>query len=168
MKIDIRSAVVLIGLSPVIGLVNLEIAGRQEVLATGTVIYLPLDPVAENGPLNSVLAEWRPGVFHHRFTPTIRPEDAADRLPGYSGTVMVMLDERKIVRSVRHDDGVAPGQGEHALHYRGLGEARYLGRQVTWDPARREAPAYAVLHVSAEGSAILSGLADRELRRIDR
>ncbi len=166
MTFPLRAAFVCLGVLIVLGLANLEISGRRDVLANGTRLYLPLVPGADEGSLAFLPAEMRPGAFRRRFAPSIRPASS----PGTtrSAMVIVTVDERKIVRSVRYGHKAEPESGEHALHYRGRGQFRFLGRDIAWNPAWRDTPHYAVLHVAADGTAVLSGLADSELKRIDK
>lgn len=157
----LRSAILLAALVAILGLTNWDIAEKRTVIAEGTPVLLPLVPV---DPLSLMQGYY----MALALAPETMPDQATiARLP-YTGFAILALDDNGVGRFARIDDGSALKAGEIRIRYR---------RHETWRQDRLDYGAqsfffqegdadayaqakYALLRVAADGSTVLTDLAD--------
>lgn len=162
-----RSVIVLAGLALVLGLTNWDIARKRAVRATGEILLLELQPV---DPRSMMQGDYMALALAEEAMPSA---SGIESLP-YSGTVILSLDENKVGRYARLDDGSPLKDGELRVRYRRhedwRGPRLDYGAQSFFfqegDAELYQAARYAVLRVAADGGTVLTDLADETRKPI--
>lgn len=156
----IRRILFWLGLALVLTVVNVQIAAKQAILDHGTVMLIPLRPV---DPRSLMQGDY----MSLRYTDPI-PQDHA--VPE-RGVMVVTLTDR-VVAFRRLDDGTALAAGEHRLTYhRTSSGMEFAADSFLFQEGQADVYAgarFAVLKVAANGTALLSGLADAERKELGR
>lgn len=162
-----RVAIALAGLALILGLTNWDIAKKRSVIADGELLLLELQPV---DPRSLLQGDYMALALAEAAMP---PAAVIESLP-YRGTVILSLDEARVGRFVRLDDGSAPKTGELRVQYRRhedwRGPRLDYGAQSFFfqegDAVLFQAAKYAVLRVAADGGTVLTDLADEQRQTI--
>jgi len=158
-----RWMIAVVGLALVLVLANWDIAQKRAVIANGQVLLLELRPVDPRSLLQGDYM--RLGLAEAAMPSTTVIED----LP-YRGTVILSLDENRVGRFARLDDGSALKVGELRVQYRrheewGLGRLDYGAQSFFFqegDADRYQRARYALLRVAEDGSTVLTDLAGED------
>ena len=157
----LRNIVLVLALAAILALTNWEIIKKRAVIAQGTPVLLALAPV---DPLSLMQGYY----MALAMAPENMPDEATMAGLPYSGFVILALDENGVGRFARLDDGSALKAGEVRIRYR---------RHETWGQPRLDYGAqsfffqeedatvyqgakFALLRVAADGSTVLTDLAD--------
>lgn len=162
-----RLAVVLAGLVVILGLTNWDIAQKRTAIADGEPLLLELRPV---DPRSLLQGDYMALALAEAAMPGTT---TMERLP-YRGTVILSLDENRVGRFARLDDGSALKDGELRVQYRRHEDWRgprldYAARSFFFQEggaALYQAAKYAVLRVAADGGTVLTDLADENREAI--
>ena len=158
-----RWMIAVAGLALVLVLANWDIAQKRAVIADGQVLLLELRPV---DPRSLMQGDYMSlGLAEAAMPSTTVIED----LP-YRGTVILALDENRVGRFARLDDGSSLNDGELRVQYRrheewGLGRLDYGALSFFFqegDADRYARARYAMLRVSEDGSTVLTHLAGED------
>lgn len=148
------------GLALVVTVVNWQIAAKQAILDQGTAMLVPLRPV---DPRSLMQGDYMRLAY---------ADPIPDSLTVPERGVLVVDMPDGVIRFRRLDDGTALAAGEYRLAYRRSGSATEFAADsflFQEGQADRYAKArYAVLKVAADGTALLSSLADEGLKEIGR
>jgi uncharacterized membrane-anchored protein len=158
-----RLAIALVGLALILALVNWDIARKRAVIADGQILLLALQPV---DPRSLFQGDYMALALANETMPDAT---AIAGLP-YRGAVILSLDENRIGRYVRLDDGTPPKAGELRVRYRRhedwRGARLDYGAQSFFfqegEAERYENAKYAVLRVAEDGGTILTDLAGED------
>lgn len=156
-----RLAIALVGLALILGLTNWQIAQKESVIAEGNLLLLELQPA---DPRSLLQGDYMALALAEAAMPSA---GVIEGLP-YRGTVILSLDESRVGRFARMDDGSPPKQGELRVQYRRHEDWRgprldYGARSFFFqerDATLYQAARYAVLRVAADGGTVLTDLAD--------
>jgi uncharacterized membrane-anchored protein len=162
-----RVAIALAGLALILGLTNWDIARKRAVIADGELLLLELQPA---DPRSLLQGDYMTLALAEAAMP---PATVIESLP-YRGTVILSLDEERVGRFARLDDGSPPKDGELRVRYRRhedwRGSRLDYGAQSFFfqegDAALFQAARYAVLRVAADGGTVLTDLADETRQTI--
>ena len=162
-----RLAIALVGLLLILGLANWDIIQKRSVIADGELLLLELQPA---DPRSLLQGDYMALALAEAATP---PAAVIEGLP-YHGTVILSLDEGRVGRFARLDDGSPPKGGELRVQYRRHEDWRgprldYGARSFFFqegDAALYQAARYAVLRVAADGGTVLTNLADEKRQTI--
>jgi uncharacterized membrane-anchored protein len=158
-----RWMIALAGLALILVLANWDIASKRAVIANGKLLLLELRPV---DPRSLMQGDYmRLGLAEAAMPSTI----VVEGLP-YRGAVILALDEKRIGRFARLDDGSPLKEGELRVQYRrheewGLGRLDYGAQSFFFqegDAGRYERARYAMLRVAEDGSTVLTDLAGED------
>lgn len=158
-----RWMIALAGLALILVLANWNIASKRAVIADGQVLLLELRPV---DPRSLMQGDYmRLGLADAAMPSTTVIGD----LP-YRGTVILALDENRVGRFARLDDGSSLKEGELRVQYRrheewGLGRLDYGAQSFFFqegDADRYGRARYAMLRVAQDGSTVLTDLAGED------
>jgi len=143
-------------------LVNTMIFSKEGIVRTGQIMLLELAP---RDPRSLMQGDYM-ALNYSLAREIARAEQLAD-----DGYIVVLLNADKVAKMVRfHDKSQELQQGEYLLRYRNRGglvklatDAYFFeeGQWKTYRPAR-----YGELRVNESGTAVLTGLRDKELRRL--
>lgn len=153
-----RTLVLLAGLALVLGMINLGIWQKEEVLAGGRLVLLELRPV---DPRSLMQGDY----MRLRYARDTYPDKATIAALEPRGTLVLKLDENAVATYARRDDGSALVGGEVRIAYK-FGRSRGVtygaqsfffqeGDSELYDEAK-----YGVLKVDDSGESVLVGLAD--------
>ena len=158
-----RWMIAVAGLALILVLANWDIAKKREVIANGQILLLelrPADPrsILQGDYMRLALADG-----------TMPGADGIVDMP-YRGTVILALDENRVGRYARRDDGSPPKDGELRVQYRRHQEWSRprldYGAQSFFfqggDAALYEGARYAILRVAEDGSTVLTDLAGED------
>jgi uncharacterized membrane-anchored protein len=153
----------LAGLALTLVLANWDIAQKRAVIADGQVLLLELRPA---DPRSLFQGDYMRLALADRAMPGT---DGIVDMP-YRGTVILALDENRVGRYARRDDGSPLKDGELRVQYRRHQDWRRprldYGAQSFFfqeGDAERFAPArYAILRVAENGSTVLTDLAGED------
>jgi uncharacterized membrane-anchored protein len=162
-----RLAIVVAGLMLILGLTNWEIAQKRAVIAEGELLLLDLSPV---DPRSLLQGDYMDLALAESAMPD---RTVIERLP-YRGTVILSLDETRVGRYARLDDGAPLKPGELRVQYRRhedwRGPRLDYGAQAFFfqegDAELYQNARYAVLRVAADGGTVLTDLADESRETI--
>jgi uncharacterized membrane-anchored protein len=152
--------------------VNVSIADKERLLASGTVVYLELAPVDPRSlmqgdymALNYALANEVRAVLQ-----TSRPgQRAGDLAPG-DGRIVVALDERSVARFHRVDDGRPLATGEIFLRYRvRAGGLKFASNAFFFEEGQGplyEKAGYGEFRANRDGDLLLTDLRGAALERL--
>ena len=158
-----RWMIAVAGLALILVLANWDIAQKRAVIADGQVLLLELRPV---DPRSLMQGDYmRLGLAETAMPSTTVIED----LP-YRGTVILTLDENRVGRFARLDDGSPLNDGELRVRYRrheewGLGRLDYGAQSFFFqegDADRYARARYAMLRVAEDGGTVLTDLAGED------
>ncbi len=158
-----RWMIAVAGLALILGLANWDIAQKRAMIADGQVLLLELRPV---DPRSLMQGDYmRLGLAEAAMPSTTVIED----LP-YHGAVILTLDENRVGRFARLDDGSPLNDGELRVQYRrheewGLGRLDYGAQSFFFqegDADRYARARYAMLRVAEDGSTVLTHLAGED------
>jgi uncharacterized membrane-anchored protein len=135
-------------------LVNVLIAQKERVLATGETVLLELRPV---DPRSMMEGDYM----------ALRYRLADQTSPRRSGRMVVTLDARHVASFVRFDDKRPLQPGEHLLRYRERDGRLKLGAEAFYfqegHAQRYQGAFYGELRVTPSGDSVLVGLRDKDL-----
>lgn len=158
-----RWMIAVAGLALILVLANWDIAQKRAVIADGQVLLLELRPA---DPRSIFQGDY----MRLRLADAAMPSTTAiDDLP-YRGTVVLALDENRVGRFARMDDGSPLKDGELRVQYRrhdewGLGRLDYGAQSFFFqegDADRYGRARYAMLRVAEDGSTVLTDLAGED------
>jgi uncharacterized membrane-anchored protein len=157
----LRRTIALLGLALILGLANWDIAQKRTIVAEGQILLLELRPV---DPRSMLQGDYMALALAKEAMPETT---TIERLP-YRGTVVLLLDENRIGRFARLDDGAPLREHELRVRYRrhedwfeprlDYGAQSFFfqeGEAELYQDAR-----YALLRVAEDGSTVLTDLAD--------
>jgi uncharacterized membrane-anchored protein len=158
-----RWMIALAGLALILVLANWDIAQKRTVIANGQILLLdlrPADPrsIFQGDYMRLALADGAmPGA------------DGIEDMP-YRGTVILALDENRVGRYARLDDGSPLKDGELRVQYRrhqewGRSRLDYGAQSFFFqegDAGSYERARYAMLRVAEDGSTVLTDLAGED------
>ncbi|WP_119301282.1 GDYXXLXY domain-containing protein [Dongia deserti] len=162
-----RLAIALAGLVLILGLTNWDIAQKRAVIADGELLMLELRPVDPRSLLQG-------DYMALALADAVMPDSTAIESLPYRGTVILSLDENRIGRYARLDDGSPLKDNELRVQYRrhedwGRPRLDYGAQSFFFQEGQAEvyqAAKYAVLRVAADGGTVLTDLADENRERI--
>jgi uncharacterized membrane-anchored protein len=159
----VRKLVAILAGLVVLAVVNWSIYEREQLLAEGRVVVLPLAPVDPRSLMQGDYMALRFAVA----------DDATRREPGQAlqdGRIVVALDPHDVGTYVRHDDGSPLAESEAILRYRVRnGEVKFATNAYFFQEGEAERYAQArfgELRVAPDGDAILTGLRGEDLGRL--
>jgi uncharacterized membrane-anchored protein len=163
-----RWMIALAGLALILVLANWDIAQKRAVIADGQVLLLELRPA---DPRSLFQGDYMRLALADATMPS---ETIIDDLP-YRGTVILALDENRVGRFARLDDGSSLNPGELRVQYRRHAEWRRgrldYGAQSFFfqeeDGSLYEGARYAMLRVAEDGSTVLTDLAGEDRAAIE-
>lgn len=158
-----RWMIAVAGLALVLVLANWDIAQKRSVIADGQILLLELRPADPRSLLQG-------DYMRLRLAEATMPRTTVIEDLPYRGTVILALDEDRVGRFARLDDGSPLKAGELRVQYRRHEEWRAgrldYGAQSFFfqegDGEIFEAARYAVLRVAADGSTVLTDLAGED------
>jgi uncharacterized membrane-anchored protein len=152
--------------------VNLSIADKERLLASGTVVYLELAPVDPRSLMQGDYMALNYAVANEarQVLQASRPgERAGDLAPG-GGRIVVALDERSVASFRRLDDGQPLASGEVVLRYRvRAGGLKFASNAFFFEEgqgARYEEARYGEFRVDRDGDLLLTDLRGAALQRL--
>jgi len=162
-----RIVIALVGMALILGLTNWDIVGKRAVIAEGMPLLLELRPV---DPRSLLQGDYMALALADAAMPD---ETTIRRLP-YRGTVILAVDENGVGRYARLDDGSPLKDSEMRVQYRRheqwLQARLDYGAQAFFfqeeDAELYQTARYAVLRVAADGSTVLTDLADENRETI--
>jgi uncharacterized membrane-anchored protein len=163
----IRLLIALAGLAIILGLTNWDIAHKRAVVADGALLLLELRPADPRSLLQG-------DYMALALVDAAMPDEATIKQLPYRGTVILSVDENRVGRYARLDDGSLLKPDELRVQFR---------RHEEWSRARLDYGAqsfffqegdaelyrnarYGVLRVAADGGTILTDLADENRETI--
>jgi len=158
-----RLAIALVGLALILALVNWDIARKRTIIADGQILLLELRPF---DPRSLLQGDYMALALVNEAMPDAT---AIAGLP-YRGTVILSLDENRIGRYARLDDGTPLKADELRVRYRRHENRRAprldYGAQSFFfqegEAERYENAKYAVLRVAEDGGTVLTDLAGED------
>jgi uncharacterized membrane-anchored protein len=158
-----RWMIAVAGLALILVLANWDIAQKRAVIANGQVLLLELRPA---DPRSLFQGDYMRLALADAAMPGA---DGIVDMP-YRGTVILALDENRVGRYARRDDGSALKEGELRVQYRRHQEWHTprldYGAQSFFfqegDAESYERARYAILRVAEDGSTILTDLAGED------
>ncbi len=159
----VRWMVVVAGLALILALANWQIAQKRAVIADGQVLLLELRPA---DPRSLIQGDYMALALADAAMPSTI---VIEGLP-YRGAVILALDENRVGRYTRLDDGSPVQAGEMRVQYRRHQDWRgarldYGAQSFLFqggDAAIYEGARYAILRVAADGSTVLTDLAGED------
>ena len=162
-----RILIALATLAITLGLANWDIARKRAVVADGALLLLELRPVDPRSLLQG-------DYMALALVDAAMPDQATIKQLPYQGTVILSLDDNRVGRYARLDDGSPLKPDELRVKYR---------RHEEWTGARLDYGAqsfffqegdaelyqnakYGVLHVAGDGGTVLTDLADENRQMI--
>jgi len=156
----VRLAVVAAALAVVLALANWDITEKRAVVANGQILLLELRPV---DPRSLFQGDY----MDLTLAPETMPDAAIISTLPYHGTVILSLDENRIGRFARLDDGAALQPHELRVQYRRHQD--WLGPRLDYgarsfffqegDAGLYQNAKYALLRVAEDGGTVLTDLA---------
>lgn len=158
-----RWMIALAGLVLILALANWHIAQKRAVIAAGQILLLELRPA---DPRSLLQGEYMALALADAAMPAAA---VIEGLP-YRGTVILALDENRVGRYARLDDGSPPQDREMRVQYRRhedwRGDRLDYGAQSFFfqsgDAERYERARFAMLRVAEDGSTVLTELAGED------
>lgn len=158
-----RWMIALAGLMLILALANWHIVQKRAVIADGQVLLLELRPA---DPRSLLQGDYMALALADAAMPSAT---VIEDLP-YRGTVILALDESRVGRYARLDDGSTLQDGELRVQYRRHedwgGHRLDYGAQSFFfesgDAERYEQARYAMLRVAEDGSTVLTDLAGED------
>jgi uncharacterized membrane-anchored protein len=158
-----RWMIALAGLVLILALANWHIVQKRAVIADGQILLLELRPA---DPRSLLQGDYMALALAEAAMPSAT---VIEDLP-YRGTVILALDEGKVGRYARLDDGSPLQSGELRVQYRRHedwgGHRLDYGAQSFFfesgDAERYERARYAMLRVGVDGSTVLTDLAGED------
>jgi len=152
--------------------VNVSIADKERLLASGAVVYLELAPIDPRSLLQGDYMALNYAVADEtrRRLQASRPaERTGDLAPG-DGRIVVALDERSVAGFRRLDDGQPLASGEVVLRYRvRAGRLKFASNAFFFEegqgPVYQEAR-YGEFRVDRDGDLLLTDLRGAALQRL--
>ncbi|HEV8391719.1 MAG TPA: GDYXXLXY domain-containing protein [Dongiaceae bacterium] len=164
-----RLAIALVGLALILALANWDIAQKRAVIADGQLLLLELRPA---DPRSLFQGDYMALALADATMPGAA---IIESLP-YRGRVILSLDENRVGRYARLDDGTPLKSGELRLQYRRhkdwRGPRLDYGAQAFFfqegDAELYQLAKYALLRVADDGSTVLTDLAGEDRVAIKR
>jgi uncharacterized membrane-anchored protein len=158
-----RWMIAVAGLALILVLANWDIAQKRTVIANGQVLLLELRPA---DPRSLFQGDYMRLALADATMPS---EPIIDDLP-YRGTVILALDENRVGRFARLDDGSPLNPSELRVQYRrhaewGRGRLDYGAQSFFFqeeDGPRYQSARYAMLRVAQDGGTVLTDLAGED------
>ena len=159
----VRWMIALAGLALILVLANWDIAQKRAVIADGQGLLLELRPA---DPRSIFQGDYMRLALAEAAMPSTT---VIEGLP-YRGTVILSLDENRVGRFARLDDGSPLKESELRVQYRrheewGLGRLDYGAQSFFFqegDADRYERARYAMLRVAEDGGTVLTDLAGED------
>ena len=157
-----RYGVIAVTLAVILGLMNQQIMKLNAVRADGHDLLLKLRPV---DPRALMQGDFMALAYDRQ----IYPDNDAAALP--AGTIILKRDSRNVGRFERFDDGEPLTAGEIRIAYarRFAGDVDYGGARYFFEEGQAkifEDAEYGIFKVSADGKALLTGLAGEDYARL--
>lgn len=159
MRRPLEVAGILVGLVLVLGLANWNILAKQSIVETGQEVLLPLQPVDPRSLLQG-------DYMRLDYSPDLHAKDVIPKGTSRTGTAVMLLDADRVARFQRFDDDARLGESEIRLRYKlvtDAGRLRYGAESFFFQEGQRQlyqVARFGVLHVAADGTSVLIGLAD--------
>ena len=158
-----RLVIALVGLALILALANWDIAQKRAVVAGGQVLLLELRPA---DPRSLFQGDYMALALADATMPG---STIITSLP-YRGTVVLSLDENRVGRYARLDDGTPLNANEMRVQYRRhedwRGPRLDYGAQAFFfqegDAERYQSARYALLRVAEDGATVLTDLAGED------
>ncbi len=167
-----RRLIALLWAVVVLAAVNLSIAGKERLLAEGSVVYLELAPLDPRSLMQGDYMRLNYTVANAARQALLASHGLGrDGLASEDGRVVVTLDSRAVASFVRLDDGRALAPGERLLRYRvRAGQLKFAtnafyfeeGQDRRYEPAR-----YGEFRVGDDGALLLTALRGEALEPLD-
>ena len=158
-----RRVLVLLWALAVLAAVNLSIAGKERLLATGSVVYLQLAPVDPRSLMQGDYMRLDYTVANSARQALLASRRMGARgLDSEDGHVVVAADVRGVASFVRLDDGRSLAAGERLLRYRvRAGRLKFATDAFYFEEGqaqRYETARYGEFRVADDGELLLTGL----------
>ncbi len=148
----------------VLVMVNAQIVGKERIVRDGATVLLALAPV---DPRSLMQGDY----MALRYALAEEVAEAADAAEVADGEVVIELDESAVAQFVALHDGQPLASGHHLLQFRVRGEAvRLASDAFFFEEGQGESFArarFGALRVATDGSAVLTGLRDQNLKPIE-
>ena len=154
----LRPALVLLGTVLVLGMANLTILQKQEIVDEGRQILLRLAPADPRSLMQG-------DFMRLRYDPAVYPDRETVEAAPWRGVVVLTLDTDGVGRFARLDDGTPLGPYEIRVRYKlrdRFGAMRYGADSFFFQEGKAylySVAVYGVLRVDADGNSVLTGLA---------
>lgn len=167
-----RSLIAVAALIVILVLVNVSIAGKQKQIAAGAVVHLPLAPVDPRSLMQGDYMALRFEMANNILT-AVRSEqrdNVGRRQLAADGHVVVQLDEQRVGRFARLDDGSPLAVNEARMRYRvRKGQVKFAtnafffqeGDAELYQPAR-----FGEFRLDKSGDLLLVAMRDENLQRL--
>ncbi len=159
----IRLLVLAVTTVVVLGLVNVQIAGKEAIIANGQVVLLRLAP---QDPRSLLQGDYM--ALRYRMADAVA--QAAQSAQISDGLAVIRQDEYGVAAFDRLHDGQQLAGDEHVLRFRKRGDSvrlasdAYFFEEGEWQTY--QGAVYGELAVADDGEAVLTGLRDGELQRL--
>jgi len=168
-----RNVIAVIGLVIALGAVNWSIVGKEKHLAEGEVVYLELAPVDPRSLMQGDYMALRFYVADKVYEALPKKEEEPvwwASVDAPDGKVVVALDERKIGRFVRIDDGAVLLANELRMVYRvRRGRVKFATNAFFFEEGTGsiyEPALYGQFRVDDEGELLLIAMYDKDLNQL--
>jgi uncharacterized membrane-anchored protein len=155
-----RKLVILLGGAAILALVNYSIYEKEQLLASGRVVFLELAPV---DPRSIMQGDFM--ALRFALQSAVLPDD---RLR--DGQMVVALDNRSVARFRRLDNGTPLAPDEIRIFYRVRANQVRLGTNAFFfqegDAPYYRGARYGEAHIGDDGQMILTGLRDGNLQKM--
>ena len=162
-----RILIALATLAIILGLANWDIARKRAVIADGALLLLELRPADPRSLLQG-------DYMALALVDAAMPDQATMKQLPYQGTVILSLDDNRVGRYARLDDGSPLKPDELRVKYRRHEE--WTGARLDYgaqsfffqegDAGLYQNAKYGVLHVAGDGGTVLTDLADENRQMI--
>ena len=159
-----RRALVVLWVLLALAAVNVSIARKEHLLATGTTVYLQLAPIDPRSLMQGDYMRLNYTVANEarQALQASQPTAGAHGLPNVDGRIVVTLDEHSVASFQRLDDGRPLAAGERALCYRVRDDRLKFATNAFFfeegQGRRYQAARYGEFRVDGEGNLLLTTL----------
>jgi uncharacterized membrane-anchored protein len=169
-----RNKIALLATVIVLVLVNWSIAGKEQQLREGKVVYLQLAPVDPRSLMQGDYMALRFAIANEvrRALPKIQGAHWRSNIDAADGQVVVKLNDKAVASYVRIHKNEVLAADEILLHYRvRAGAVKFAtnafffqeGQSGTYRSAR-----YGQFRVDSQGELLLTGLYDKDLNKLEK
>jgi uncharacterized membrane-anchored protein len=168
----VRRALAVLWALVALAAVNLSIAEKERLLASGTIVYLELAPIDPRSLMQGDYMALNYAVANEtrQALQASQPaERAGDLAPG-DGRIVVALDQRSVASFRRLDDGLPRASGEMVLRYRvRAGRLKFASNAFFFEEGQGsvyQEARYGEFRVDRDGDLLLTDLRGAELQRL--